>query len=282
MSMTPEKLREGIFSLNTRRFGTVAEVMVKRMASLGKAKSIFHDLYDETAKRRVEVKFSTVRKKSARAITEENVLGCIEDELAENRQVNFGSWKDSEFDCNIQQVKRSEFDILYYGLFFHDAILVFRIESGEIGSEIGYSDKQHKGNEGEGQFHISEKTLPVHLKKRLVKKLSYEELLGLLSEKDPKEEEKEKDSLSKREEKRMGSKVFAVPVVSFEQGRAVSTKGYRLFGSEEAAIGWAKESNDSQGKGRASYEWAEAPREIEAREAVAEGSWVSCLSGVRA
>lgn len=49
-------LREGIFNLNTRRFGTVAEVMIRRLFKLGRSKNQFHDLYDDLANHRVEVK----------------------------------------------------------------------------------------------------------------------------------------------------------------------------------------------------------------------------------
>lgn len=179
--MDAEKLRDGIFSLNTRRFGTVAELMIKRLVSLGKGKNLFHDLYDDVKNHRVEVKFSTVRKKSERTLTEETVLKGIEDELAENRQVSYENWKNFKFDCNIQQIKKDQFEVLYYGLFFHDAVLIFRIASQDITTaNVNYSDKQHKGNKGEGQFHINQDTLPKHVKDYLYKKLTYEELLGLL------------------------------------------------------------------------------------------------------
>lgn len=178
--LTPEKLRDGIFGLNTRRFGTVAEVMVKRLVNLSKGRSQFHDLYDDLQNHRVEVKFSTVRKKSPSAITESNVLQSIEDELSENRQVPFSKWKNFEFDCNIQQIKKAEFDILYYGLFFYDQIFMFKINSKDIGSQIFYSDKQHKGNLGEGQFHINNKTLEIHLNNYLYQNLSYHDFLVLL------------------------------------------------------------------------------------------------------
>lgn len=179
--MQADDLREGIFNLNTRRFGTVAEVMIKRLAALGKSRNMFHDLYDDIAKHRVEVKFSTVRKKSARPITEATVLSCIKDEMAEIREVKFADWKTVKFDCNIQQIKRDQFEVLYYGLFFHDQVVIFRIASSDIGDAIGYCDRQHKGNVGEGQFHISEKTLAHHLKKHLYKKMDYADLLVLLT-----------------------------------------------------------------------------------------------------
>ena len=92
----------------------------------------------------------------------------------------FGSWQQCSFDCNIQQVKRTEFDVLYYGLFFADCVQIFRIDSSQIGLGIGYSDKQHKGNVGEGQFHIHERSLVVHLAKYHYQRLSYSELLLML------------------------------------------------------------------------------------------------------
>jgi len=101
--------------------------------------------------------------------------------------VSFANWKDHRFDCNIQQVKRAEFDVLYYGLFFSDCIQIFRIESSIIkenrhGGRIFYSDFQHKGNAGEGQFHINPSTLQIHLDFYHYKMLTYDELHKLLLE----------------------------------------------------------------------------------------------------
>ena len=84
------------------------------------------------------------------------------------------------FDCNIQQVKRKEFDVLYYGLFFADQIEIFRMKSSEILGCPGYSDKQHRGNEGEGQFHLNQDNISYHRKQHLQRTLTYEELYKLL------------------------------------------------------------------------------------------------------
>jgi len=179
--MDGKQLRDGIYALNTRRFGSVAEEMIKRLVSLGKSKNLFHDLYDDVKNHRVEVKFSVVRKKSMTPIRTETVLQCIEEAVSEHRLVEFESWSDCLFDCNIQQIKRAEFEVLYYGLFFSDKVLIFSIRSEEIGSKINYSNKQHKGNVGEGQFHINEKKLQVHLDNYLYKTLTYDELCKLLT-----------------------------------------------------------------------------------------------------
>jgi len=105
--MDAEKLRDGIFALRTRRFGSVAECMVKRLLNCSLARSLFHDLYDDAQQRRIEVKFSVVQKKAERTVTEQTVLRCIEEATAENRMVAFSEWRQHEFDSNIQQLKRA-------------------------------------------------------------------------------------------------------------------------------------------------------------------------------
>ena len=184
------KLRDGIFALRTRRFGSVAECMVKRLLKCSAAKSVFHDLFDDAKRHRIEVKFSVVRKEAELKVTEETVLQCIEDAIKDdvvaNGMVSFAQWNTFRFDCNIQQVKRAEFDVLYYGLFFSDCVKIFRITSDEIkkkkdGGRISYSDRQHKGNIGEGQFHINDRTLDIHLQYYLDKTLTYDELSAVLT-----------------------------------------------------------------------------------------------------
>src|SRR5260370_22333682 len=179
--MNGEKLRDGILTLRTRRFGSVAECMIKRLLQCSKAKSLFHDLYDDNRKHRIEVKFSVVQKACETTVTEETVLRCIQEATAAERMVAFTEWQENEFDCNIQQVKRAEFDVLYYGLFFSDCVKIFRIDSQEIkenaqGGRIYYSDFQHKGNIGEGQFHINSRTLQIQFHHYLHKTLSYHDL----------------------------------------------------------------------------------------------------------
>jgi hypothetical protein len=168
--------------------GSVAECMIKRLLRYSKARSLFHDLYDDQLNHRIEVKFSVVQKKAETTVTEETVLRCIEEARAENRMVAFSEWQKHRFDCNIQQVKRAEFDVLYYGLFFSDCVKIFRLESQEIkenlqGGKIYYSDFQHKGNIGEGQFHINSRMLQIHLDHYVYKTLSYDELYKLLARK---------------------------------------------------------------------------------------------------
>lgn len=178
MSLNDFKI--GIFALKTRRFGSVAEIMIKKLYKLSEARSLQYDKYDSKNDKRIEIKFSTVLKRNNRAITEANVIAeCLNANLS-NRIINYADRAKNKFDCNIQQVKCNEFDVLYYGLFFADKILIFKMSSLQVKSCPGYSNKQHYGNEGEGQFHITNDNLKYHTEHYLEKELNYKELYNLL------------------------------------------------------------------------------------------------------
>ena len=85
------------------------------------------------------------------------------------------------FDCNIQQIKPSEFDILYYGIFFKDKIVVFVAKSDVVPDMPGYSI-QHKGGT-EYQFHIKKTNYEYHKENHFYKELTYLELFNLFENK---------------------------------------------------------------------------------------------------
>lgn len=176
-----KEFRDGIFTLRTRRFGTVAELMIRALYHLDKSQNQHHDLYDKTTNQRIEVKFSTVMKTNKEKITRHNVIDQCRNATIAKRALNIDGIHETPFDSNIQQVKCKEFDVLYYGLFFADCIVIFKITSEEILTIPGYSDKQHKGNKGEGQFHLSDRTLAYHMEKYYEQQLTYEDLYDLLS-----------------------------------------------------------------------------------------------------
>lgn len=181
--MTEEikEFRDGIFALRTRRFGTIAELMIESLYSFSHSHNQFHDRYDETSKQRIEIKFSTVMKANEAVIDRYNSIDQCKKANLGNRALNSTEMYDYNFDCNIQQVKRFEFDILYYGLFFADRIAIFKMNSSEIISCLGYSDRQHKGNEGEGQFHLNRSSIDYHMNNHFVQWLTYEELYDILN-----------------------------------------------------------------------------------------------------
>ena len=85
-----------------------------------------------------------------------------------------------EFDCNIQQIKTKLFDRLIYLLFFKNVIEIFEISGRQIQKDkrVFYSDRQHRGNIGEGQFHVNNKTYGHHKESYLVGSITYRELMG--------------------------------------------------------------------------------------------------------
>lgn len=174
-----EEFRDGIFALRTRRFGTVAEIMIKKLYDLDESGSLAFDKRDRKSKDRIEVKFSTVMKENDDKIRDTNVIEqCKKANLA-NRAMKSSDVDIYNFDCNIQQVKRKEFDVLYYGLFFADKIEIYKMTSKEVFNCSGYSDKQHRGNEGEGQFHLNAGNIEYHRENYLEEVLTYEELYRL-------------------------------------------------------------------------------------------------------
>lgn len=178
------EFRDGIFSLNTRRFGKVAELMIKKMFNLVDSDNLAYDLKTPTGEK-VEVKFSTVLKKCSSNINYNNLIKSVVASNIDNRMLTFDMAKKLSFDCNIQQVKPKEFKYLYYGCFFEDQIIICKIESSEITQDpkIMYSDHQHRGNVGEGQFHINNTTINHHLDNYLIDSLTYEELYDIFNNK---------------------------------------------------------------------------------------------------
>lgn len=176
-----QEFRDGIFALHTRRFGTVAELMIEKLYGFGLSKNQFHDRYDAVAKQRIEIKFSKVMRTNEEKIKKENLIDqCLKANIS-NRLMEAVEYMKYDFDCNIQQVKRSQFDVLYYGVFFEDRILIFRMSSDEVLRCPGYSDFQHKGNTGEGQFHLNRESLNYHISHHLIDQISYEQLYRMFS-----------------------------------------------------------------------------------------------------
>ncbi len=177
--MTLEEFRNGIFALKTRRFGNVAEIMIKKIYKLEESKKLEFDKFDAANKKRIEIKFSTVLKENENKINEKNILEEIEKANFSIRAMKFKEIAKKSFDSNIQQIKCKEFDLLYYGLFFADYIYIFCMTSDQVKKCKGYSNKQHRGNKGEGQFHLNNDTIKYHIENHLVKKMNYRQLYNI-------------------------------------------------------------------------------------------------------
>ena len=69
-----DQFKNGIFDLRTRRFGTVAEIMIKKLYGMDESGTLAFDKRDFRTNERVEIKFSTALKKNEESINDQNVF----------------------------------------------------------------------------------------------------------------------------------------------------------------------------------------------------------------
>lgn len=131
-----QQLRDGIFNMNTRRFGKVAEFMIaKQYGYSTNTGTTDYDLISNDNSK-IEVKFSRAEFKEG-PITLNNCLQvCMENARPQLRRISCTDVTDGDiervFNSNIQQIKAFEFDYLYYGLFFDDQIAIFKMSSQDV------------------------------------------------------------------------------------------------------------------------------------------------------
>lgn len=181
------KLRDAIFSLHTRKFGNIVEKLVEKILEefgflVEPSEDISYDRKINDLKD--EIKGSRVLGKSVLKLDGDNIIELLLQNET-NRFVNITDNTNVEWDCNIQQIKTKLFNNLWYVLFFSDCVAVFKINSEVILNDknISYCNKQHRGNVGEGQFHVTNKNIKYHLDNFLVKKITYNEVYNKLNKK---------------------------------------------------------------------------------------------------
>ncbi len=181
-----KELRDSIFSLNTRKFGTVNEMLVERIVEefgliVEEPKDTSYDRKIDNSKD--EIKGSRVLKESKLKFSKENIIDCILNHES-HRMIKLEDASKNTWDSNIQQIKTDLFSTLWYSLYFEDKVVLFKIKNNLIKEDkkINYSDKQHRKNVGEGQFHVSNKNINYHLDNYLVKIITYDEVYEKLSQ----------------------------------------------------------------------------------------------------
>jgi hypothetical protein len=182
------KLRNVIFSLKTRKFGKVVEKLVEKILVefefiVGPPKDLSHDIIINNSKD--EIKGSRVCGKSVLILDDDDIIGSLMSHETD-KIINLNESYEIEWDCNIQQIKVKFFNTLWYVLFFGDCVTIFKIDHDQIinDKKISYSDKQHRGNEGEGQFHVTNKNIKYHLDNYLVTTITYDEVYNKLNKKN--------------------------------------------------------------------------------------------------
>ena len=169
-----EQFKYGIFNLGTN-FGELAQLMIKELEKFTPADGKYFDLLDSNSQK-IEVKFSRAKKK-LKPLKKSKIIELCLNSASDSRMLTEAEATNITFDCNIQQIKPSEFDILYYGIFFKDKIVIFKVQSDDIPDIPGYSI-QHKGGT-EYQFHINKSNYAKHKKKHFYKELTYTQLLAV-------------------------------------------------------------------------------------------------------
>jgi vesicle coat complex subunit len=182
------KLRDAIFSLHTRKFGNVTEKLVEivRMEHgdiVAKAEdgSYDRDINGEEN----EIKGSKVLISTPLNLNKGNIVETILSSHNDNRHISFNDSFKIKWVCNIQQIKSEYFKTLWYVLFFEDCVSIFKITPSQIKDDekVRYSDKQHRGNKGEGQFHVNNVNLKHHLENYLIETITYEDVYNKFNKK---------------------------------------------------------------------------------------------------
>lgn len=169
-----EQFKNGIFNLGTN-FGELAQLMIKKLENFTPADEKYFDLLDSN-NQKIEVKFSRAKKK-LKPLVKTNIIDYCMNSASNTRVLTEAEATEVTFDCNIQQIKPSEFDFLYYGIFFKDKIVIFKAKSSIVPNMPGYSI-QHKGG-SEYQFHINKSNYTKHREDYFYKELTYNELFDL-------------------------------------------------------------------------------------------------------
>lgn len=172
-----EIIKENIVEMVPRTFGEkVGEYLIRKL--IPELEDRLDNSHDASLNgEKVEIKLSRALKKSSSASSVKELLTSRKD----RGLIKFDS--DFSFDCNIQQVKPDCFDHIVYGILFDDAIFVFKASKEDIlyNKGLGYNDKQHRGNVGEGQFHLKRSNINFHIDNFLFKKIPWKSVEYLLN-----------------------------------------------------------------------------------------------------
>ena len=172
-----EKIKKNIINMSTKDFGTFFEKIIKKELELNDSKNGAYDGIKNSKK--IEIKVSRVIKKINKNKFENYYDYLLQYEKKLLPEVELLT---RNYDCNIQQVKPYLFDELIYGLLLDEGLLLFKINKEIFKNNPGlikYTDKQHRGNKNEGQFHINSSNINIHMKEFFLKRIEFDRILKL-------------------------------------------------------------------------------------------------------
>lgn len=179
MDKNIKDMRNGILSLQTRRFGNMMEIIIRELYGLEECKGSSCNLYDSNKGYKIAVAFSRALLFAEGNLKVNPLEACICSTIHKRSIKSTDTEK--KYNCVFQQLKLKKFDYLYYGILFKDKVLIFKAPSSDIPHMPCFSNFQHKDNKNESQFHLDQTSIGWHVDRYLDRELSYEEIYDLLS-----------------------------------------------------------------------------------------------------
>lgn len=182
----PGNIRDALFLAASRTYAEqYIEPLLRAKFELELPTAGDHDATDGLGNR-YEIKASKVMRRRQNGSAARSLLDRILFELSDSplsRYFDAAAAAHEDFDANIQNVKRSHFDVLLYALLFRDTILIFSAKSEDIGSGRfpNWSDKHGRyDQEGmSGQFPISRRNIDWHLANTYLCAVTYREAVQI-------------------------------------------------------------------------------------------------------
>lgn len=181
------QIRNGLFLAASRTYGEqYIEPFIKAEYDLVDPPSDDHDGVAKDGTR-FEIKASKVLRKTSNVSKKNLLLDRVIFENQNtpiNRLIPFSQSQVSDFDANIQNVKRDHFEELIYVLLFEDCVKVFQIKAEEISSIPRWSDKHGRYDAlgKSGQFMINKASIQWHLDNQLKDTFSYQHLAEIFNQ----------------------------------------------------------------------------------------------------
>lgn len=182
------KIRNGLFLAPSRTYGEkYIEPLIRERYGLLRADNNSYDAKDKSGKR-YEIKACKVMSslgdiKNAPLIDQ---ITFENDNLPTNRLVPFNEADKTNYDANVQNVKRDHFDYLIYVLLFADCIKVFKVEKEKVNATYipGWSDKHGRYDAlgKSGQFNINKDRIKYHVDNFLIDTITYNEAANIYQE----------------------------------------------------------------------------------------------------
>lgn len=160
---------EKLIRLENKNRGLLTELFLTKLYGFVKSGTTGYDLTDANSTK-IEVKSSIPRK------TDKNTYTLLQLLDKQYESVSETELKTCDYNCNIQNINTSKFDIMYYILYLADKVLIFSATAKQV--EAFNLVQKHQDLK---MFSISKNNIASHYC-NLVKTCTYEELLQALTE----------------------------------------------------------------------------------------------------